>query len=148
LDPNVLSGNWYTEFYPAARPNKEGRYPAAPLHLRYPYLPYARGITTYFFGVINQYYANYAIDDKKISPTGTFFKQKGYRLDIQTDAALKFIDKYHDIPFFLYLSYFGPHTPLQAPEKYLKLFPGNMPERRRRALAMMYAIDKGVGEVV
>ena len=37
--------------------------------------------------------------------------------------------------------------PLEAPEKYLSRFPGEMPERRRHALAMLSAIDDGVGQV-
>ncbi|MEA2068518.1 MAG: sulfatase-like hydrolase/transferase, partial [Verrucomicrobiota bacterium] len=50
-----------------------------------------------------------------------------------------------DNPFFLYLSYFAPHTPLEAPQKYLNRFPADMPEARRYALAMLSAIDDGVG---
>ncbi|HMR85023.1 MAG TPA: sulfatase-like hydrolase/transferase [Niabella sp.] len=153
LDPNPLSYAWYREFFPTAKlvddkRFRDKRYPAAPLHLRLPYLPYARGFTKYFFGEINQYYANYSIDNKKVPLTGSFFQQEGYRIEIQTKAALKFINEHYDQPIFLYLSYFGPHTPLQAPERYLHLFPGKMPERRRYALAMMYAIDKGVGTVM
>ena len=53
-----------------------------------------------------------------------------------------------DQPFFFYLAYRAPHVPLDAPKKYLKRFPGEMPERRRKALAMMSAVDDGVGQVM
>ncbi|MGI9242903.1 MAG: sulfatase-like hydrolase/transferase, partial [Verrucomicrobiales bacterium] len=51
-------------------------------------------------------------------------------------------------PFFLYLAYRAPHVPLDAPNKYLDRFPGEMPERRRQALAMIAAMDDGVGAIV
>ncbi|MFK7912117.1 MAG: sulfatase, partial [Akkermansiaceae bacterium] len=50
-------------------------------------------------------------------------------------------------PFFLYLAYRAPHVPLDAPKKYLSRFPGKMPERRRQALAMISAMDDGVGSI-
>jgi arylsulfatase A-like enzyme len=33
----------------------------------------------------------------------------GYRVDAQTDAAIRFIDQHQDEPFFLFLSYLEPH---------------------------------------
>ena len=68
-------------------------------------------------------------------------------MDIQSQAAVTFIDKNHDKPFFYYLSYYAPHVPLEATEKYLSRFPGEMPERRRVCLAMLAAIDDGVGSI-
>lgn len=68
-------------------------------------------------------------------------------MEIQTDAAVSFINKYKDQPFFYYLSYYAPHVPLEATEKYLSRFPGEMPERRRMCLAMLAAIDDGVGRI-
>ena len=62
-------------------------------------------------------------------------------------AALAFIERNHDQPFFFYLPYFAPHVPMDATEKYLSRFPGEMPERRRYCLAMMSAIDDGVGQI-
>ena len=41
-----------------------------------------------------------------------------------------------------------PHVPLAATRKYLDRFPGEMPERRRYALAMLSAIDDGVGQIL
>ena len=71
-----------------------------------------------------------------------------YHLDACSEAALAFIDRHADQPFFLYLAYRAPHVPLDAPEKYLDRFPGEMPERRRQALAMISAMDDGVGAIV
>lgn len=71
-----------------------------------------------------------------------------YHLDACSRAALAFIDRHAEAPFFLYLAYRAPHVPLDAPEKYLDRFPGEMPERRRQALAMISAMDDGVGAIV
>ena len=71
-----------------------------------------------------------------------------FRIDIQTEAGLAFIDRNANRPFFLYLAYYAPHVPLEASEKYLSRFPGDMPERRRTGLAMMNAVDEGVGRLV
>lgn len=71
-----------------------------------------------------------------------------YHLDANAQAAVSFIRRYHDQPFFFYLAYRAPHVPLDATEKYLKRFPGEMPERRRQALAMLSAVDDGVGRVM
>ena len=68
-----------------------------------------------------------------------------YHLDGCSKAAAAIIERYRDQPFFLYVAYRGPHTPLDAPKRYMDRFPGEMPERRRAALAMLSAIDDGVG---
>ena len=68
-----------------------------------------------------------------------------YHLDGCSQAAASIIERYKDQPFFLYVAYRGPHTPLDAPQSYMDRFPGEMPERRRAALAMLSAIDDGVG---
>ena len=70
-----------------------------------------------------------------------------YRLDATSDFAVQFIERNHDTPFFLYVAYLGPHTPLEAPEKYLSRFPDAKPPARRYALAMISAIDDGVGRI-
>ncbi len=68
-----------------------------------------------------------------------------YHIDGCSQAAASLIDRYKDGPFFLYVAYRAPHVPLDAPKKYLDRFPGKMPERRRQALAMLSAVDDGVG---
>lgn len=68
-----------------------------------------------------------------------------YHLDACSKAAVTFIDRHQDKPFFLYLAYRAPHVPLDAPKSYLSRFPGEMPERRRQALAMIAAMDDGIG---
>ena len=47
---------------------------------------------------------------------------KGYCSDIFTDNAIGFIEKNQNQPFFCYLSFNAPHTPLQVPDKYYQMY--------------------------
>ena len=71
-----------------------------------------------------------------------------YHLDACSAVACSFIRRYQDQPFFFYLAYRAPHVPLDPPRKYLDRFPGEMPERRRKALAMLSSVDDGIGQIV
>lgn len=46
----------------------------------------------------------------------------GYCSDIFTDNAIDFIEKNQEEPFFCYLSFNAPHTPLQVPDKYYQMY--------------------------
>jgi len=102
------------------------------------------------------------------------YKAKGneYITDVFTDGATDFIKNNSDKPFFLYLAYTAPHTPLHAkPEDLKTLFPDvfepladstirNLSEKRTpppgitadnwrkyRYAAMVYAVDRGLGQL-
>ena len=47
---------------------------------------------------------------------------EGYCSDIFTDQAINFIDKNKESPFFCYLAYNAPHTPLQVPDSYYQKY--------------------------
>ncbi|MCF0074087.1 arylsulfatase [Dyadobacter sp. CY261] len=49
-------------------------------------------------------------------------KRQGYCSDIFTDQALEFLREKRSAPFFLYVSYNAPHTPLQLPKKYEDMY--------------------------
>lgn len=76
--------------------------------------------------------------------------QKGgdYHLEMIADFACTFVSRYKEQPFFFYLAFRGPHTPLDATQKYLDRFPGPMPEERRKALGAISCIDDGVGKIM
>ncbi len=50
---------------------------------------------------------------------GKQVKTKGYCTDVFTGAALEFLATRSDKPFFAYVAFNAPHTPLQVPESYL-----------------------------
>lgn len=97
-------------------------------------------------GGAGQAWANFDFEGKTLP--GAEVASPLYHLDANTAAACAFIKRHSQEPFFFYLAYRGPHTPLDAPPKYTARFPGPMPERRRQALAMISAIDDGVGQVM
>lgn len=64
----------------------------------------------------NGYFSPYGNPRLKDGPKGE------YLTDRQTDEAISFIRKFKDASFFLYLSYYGVHNPLQAKEIHIKKF--------------------------
>jgi arylsulfatase A-like enzyme len=71
-----------------------------------------------------------------------------YLTDELSNAAVKFIKREQDNPFFLYLSYNAPHTPLQASQEYLDRNKHIPQGKRRTYAAMITAVDDGVGRVL
>ncbi|MBX3484679.1 sulfatase [Phenylobacterium sp.] len=72
---------------------------------------------------------------------------KEYLTDAFTDEAVRFIGANKDKPFFLYLAYNAPHTPLQATKKYVDRY-RDVPDKGQRVYAaMVSAVDDGVGAV-
>ena len=49
--------------------------------------------------------------------------------------------------FFLYLAYMAPHLPIEFPKPWIDQVPADLPRERRSALALLAAIDDGVGRV-
>jgi arylsulfatase A-like enzyme len=71
-----------------------------------------------------------------------------YLTDEFSNAAVDFIGRHHEAPFFLFLSYNAPHAPLQATDPYLERFAKIKDPRRRTYAAMVSAVDDGVGRVL
>lgn len=73
---------------------------------------------------------------------------EGYLTDALTDRAVDFVKMRREEPFFLYLAYNAPHTPLQAPEELVDKYSHIEDENRRLYLAMVDALDRNVGRVL
>jgi arylsulfatase A-like enzyme len=58
--------------------------------------------------------------DPVLQHNGRQVKRHGYCSDVFTTAAIEFIEANRARPFFVYLAFNCPHTPLQVPEAYLK----------------------------
>jgi arylsulfatase A-like enzyme len=71
-----------------------------------------------------------------------------YLTDAFSREAVSFIQKHHESPFFLFLSYNAPHAPMQAAEKYLNRFSDISNEKRKTYAAMVSAVDDGVGKIL
>lgn len=148
LEPNPLSVKWMEKELPGySKASKEN--PKIPLPQILRYGPGQQGFHEFFWGEMTSYRANFALDGRDLKPEGESVPMpKDFRIDVQTQAAVTFIERNHAKPFYLHIGYYGPHTPLEATQKYLDRFPGPMPERRRYALAMIAAIDDGIGEIM
>ncbi len=72
----------------------------------------------------------------------------GYLTDALTDRAVSFVQERREDPFFLYLAYNAPHTPLQAPEDLVEKYSHIEDENRRLYLAMVDSLDGNVGRVL
>jgi len=117
-------------------------------------------ITTYFRGDSSYF-------DPVLWHNGKQQAYKGYCSDIFTEQALKFIENNKNGPFFCYLAFNAPHTPLQVPEKYYKMYRDIDPSRgfegdsrpfpqmtekdredARKVYAMVTNIDDNVGRLL
>lgn len=76
------------------------------------------------------------------------FEEPAYQTELLAREAESFITQQRaDQPFFLYLAFGAPHYPMMAPKQYLDRFPASMDRDRRLHLAMIAALDDGVGKV-
>jgi len=90
---------------------------------------------------------------------------KGYCSDVFANQAIGFIEKNSKKPFFCYLAFNAPHTPLQVPEKYYNIYKDIDPslgfdkvmqpqmtekdkEDARKVYAMVSNIDENVGKIL
>jgi arylsulfatase A-like enzyme len=86
------------------------------------------------------------INKEKIDPPG-------HATDLFTDWAIDYINERSKSkqPFFLYLAYNAPHTPIQPPadwlEKIKKREPG-IGDRRAKLVALIEHMDNGIGKVI
>jgi len=73
-----------------------------------------------------------------------------YLTDELTQRTINFIEKTtRDQPFFIYLAYSAPHTPLQVADDVLRRrVQDGFPPWRAVRLAMIDVMDKGVGEIM
>ena len=71
-----------------------------------------------------------------------------YLTDVFTDEAISFIETTRRNPFFLYLSYNASHTPLQAPESYMKKFHHINDPVKRTYYAIIQSLDDNIGRLM
>jgi arylsulfatase A-like enzyme len=75
-------------------------------------------------------------------------KGETFLTDAFTREAVSFIDRHQKEPFFIYLPYNAVHSPLEVPKYYRDRFSGVRNVKRRTYLAMLSAMDDGVGAVL
>jgi arylsulfatase A-like enzyme len=114
------------------------------------YNPTHRGFDEYFgfLGGMHDY-LDWAGDIHNPVVSGTNrISGNDYLTEEFTRHAVSFIEKHKKEPFFIYLPYNAVHAPLEVIADYKKRFP-DMPEGKRKTyLAMLAALDDGVGQVL
>lgn len=77
------------------------------------------------------------------------YKSKGYCSDVFTDAAMEFIAHKSEQPFFAYLAFNCPHTPLQVSESYAERYRRmGLDESTARVYGMVANIDDNIGRLL
>jgi arylsulfatase A-like enzyme len=123
---------------------------------QYPYHPNGRGFDEYY-GFTSGHWGDYfapPLDHNRKATTGN-----GYLTDDLTDRAMAFIAANAAKPFFCYLAYNVPHSPMQVPDPFwnkfkdapLKLRHESKKEdlgHTRAALAMCESVDGNVGRLL
>jgi arylsulfatase B len=73
-----------------------------------------------------------------------------YLTDVLSGEGVRFIEESSKMnkPFFLFMSYNAPHTPLEAKKEDLEIYSDITDENRRTYAAMVHAVDRGVAEIV
>ncbi|MGB2823060.1 MAG: sulfatase, partial [Phycisphaerae bacterium] len=91
------------------------------------------------------YFSPYRNKDLPDGPKGE------YLTDRLTDEALKFIEASRDRPFFLYLTHYAVHTPIQAKKDLIAKYKGKKPDggqNNAAYAAMIESTDQGVGRIM
>ncbi|WP_228710850.1 sulfatase-like hydrolase/transferase [Saccharobesus litoralis] len=80
---------------------------------------------------------------------GNFEEPKGYYTDAKAEEAIDFIKRKHNegTPFFAFVSFNAPHTPMEATEEDLAKFP-HLTGTRKIYAAMMLAMDRASGRIL
>jgi arylsulfatase A-like enzyme len=125
--------------------------------MQYPYHPNGRGFDEYY-GFCSGHWGNYF--NPPLEHNGRIVRGNGFVIDDFTDRAMAFMEKNRSRPFFAYLPFNTPHSPMQVPDRWWNKFkdkqlemhnrdPGreNIPHVRA-ALAMCENIDWNVGRIL
>lgn len=124
---------------------------------QYPYHPNGRGFDE-FYGFCSGHYGDYF--SPPLDHNGHIVEGRGYLEDDFTDKALAFIEQHRDQPFFAYVAFNAPHSPMQVPDRWWDAFKdkelklrGTNEKREdlnhtRAALAMCENVDWNVGRLL
>jgi arylsulfatase A-like enzyme len=124
---------------------------------QFPYHPNARGFDE-FYGFCSGHWGDYF--SPPLDHNGELVRGNGFTADDFTDHALTFIEQHKSGPFFAYVAYNTPHSPMQVPDRWWTKFKdknltqrGTKPKQEfaahtRAALAMCENIDWNVGRLL
>ena len=124
---------------------------------QYPYHPNARGFEE-FYGFCSGHWGNYW--NPVLEHNGEIISGEGFIIDDLTDKALDYIRDHKEHPFFMFLSYNTPHSPMQVPDSWWNRVKdrtlsqrATFPEQEdttftKAALALAENLDWNIGRVL
>lgn len=87
--------------------------------------------------------------DPVLQHNGVGKKYAGYCTDIFTDAAMAFMAEEKDRPFFTYVAYNAPHTPLQVSEEDARPYhDAGLSEKTAQIYGMIANMDRNIGRLL
>jgi arylsulfatase A-like enzyme len=125
-----------------------------------PFHPNSRGFEDYY-GFCSGHWGNYY--NPLLEHNGNLLRGNGFIIDDLTQHGIDFIKENTHQPFFLYLPYNTPHSPMQVPDRFWEKFKDkklsqtgsggppknqNQIDHARAALAMCENIDLNVGRIM
>lgn len=120
-------------------------------HADQKYWPRQRGFDSFYGPLVGEidHYKHEAHGVTDWYRNNSLVKEKGYDTELFGADAVRLIGG-HDpkTPLFLYLAFTAPHTPYQAPQRYLDMYAGISDPSRRAYAAMITAMDDQIGKVV
>jgi arylsulfatase A-like enzyme len=125
------------------------------LGLGAPNLPNVRGFDFFhgFLGdMMDDYYHHRRHGVNYMRADGRIIDPEGHATDLFTQWTCDWLRQAgDDAPFFLYLAYNAPHSPIQPPDdwlgRYRKKHP-DVPEKRAKLAALIEHLDAGIGRVM
>ena len=126
------------------------------LGLESPNTPNERGFDHFhgFLGdMMDDYYNHRRHGNNYMRLNGKEIDPEGHATDLFTQWAVDYISDRakSDKPFFLYLAYNAPHTPIQPPDDWLVRVKNREPgidDKRAKLVALIEHLDDGIGKVV
>ena len=109
-----------------------------------PYHPNTRGFDD-FYGFCSGHWGNYF--NPLLEHNGELVRGEGFIIDDFTNRGLKFIEQNQKNPFFLYLPFNTPHSPMQVPDKFWNKFETKNIIQKGDTRDYIYSKDSGVDSI-
>ena len=120
-------------------------------HFRPEYLPTRRGFDTQYghYNGMLDYFTHERDGGHDWHRNDRESRDAGYTTQLIGNEAVRVVEQADPgKPFFLYVPFNAPHSPLQAPEEYLRKYAHVADTKRRAFSAMVACLDDQVGRVV
>lgn len=132
-----MVGKWHLGLEPPNTPNERG-------------FAFCKG---YLGDMMDDYYSHRRHGINYMRRNDRVIDPEGHATDLFTEWAVEYVEKRarSEAPFFLYLAYNAPHSPIQPPDAWLRKVrarESGIGDERARIVALIEHLDHGIGEVV